>query len=171
MPRRGIKKKFPSRKEKVFVSDYTIDITATLTSVAILSWAGYIVTLDKYTPLVEKKKFIYTVVAVMILHLITNLCMIVREILDNRFRFAQWKWLLLLHSVVVVMGLIWTLRSVSASNAEWCRKSYRPIFGLLLSTTTIYLLSIILYGPAASKMIRYLRKIYNMPDEKGDSNE
>jgi hypothetical protein len=106
---------------------------------------------------------IQAIVAILLLQLCINLWMIVREILDDRFPFSNRKWLLLMHSVIVIMAIIWTIRcvSVTAIDVAWCQKSDKIIFGLLISTSTIYLLMVILEGPASARLISYMRSLYN----------
>jgi len=77
--------------------------------VATLSWAFYVLTLEKFDTFVKKKTIAYAFAAVLVANIAVSMWFISRELLDNRFRDSQWKWLLLLHSVVVVMAVVWTL--------------------------------------------------------------
>ena len=158
---------------RLFVSDYITDVVAVATSSIALSWSVYILTTDTYRPLTQKKDMVYAIAGILSAQLLINLWMIVREILDNRFSRSEYKWLILVHSVIVVMALIWTIRCVSTTSEDvaWCQQSHKPIFGLLLSTSTIYMLMVILAGPASSRLIEYLRTVYNGKKESSDKRQ
>lgn len=145
----------------VSTPDVTTDVLAFLTATATLSWSFYILTLENSDIFAKKKDLAYAFASILLMHVAVNLWIISRELLDNRFRDSQWKWILLLHSVVVIMAVVWTLRSVSPASNIWCHKTYKPIFGILVATSSIYFIGIVACGPAFMYYLDKVRSSYN----------
>lgn len=139
------------RPSEVFLSDSLSDVTALVLSMITIAWSVYIVAMDTYRPFLRPQPLV----------LVLNGWFLVREILDNRFRYQG--WLFLVHSLLIVPAIVWTFRctSPSPSHVQWCKQFYRPIFGLLLCSTAIYVLSILLFRPPSSTFIKWLKVLYN----------
>lgn len=155
-----------TKKYEVHTLDPTIDLLGVITSGIVLGWSFYILTLEKFR-VMKNKSLVSSMVGVLILHVLINLTIIMREVLNPKFVHSGWKWPLLLHSIIVVVAIVWTIRSSSDKSREWCSKTYKTIFGILVGTSSIYFLSILLYGPASKTWLDFLqKKIYGSSSSK-----
>jgi len=156
--------KNPPEKSKISPSDIATDVISVATLLIMVIWSLYVVTLppDKLlTPFLLNKGVMGVMMSILILNALISCWIMIREILDRRFRFSQYRFLLLLHITIVVLNIIWLSRYRSKEYTQWCLKTYKIFWGFLLGASSLFLLIIITTGPASAHLVKHLQTLYN----------